>query len=51
MQAVFLEMRYWMLPVTAAAGTRDDMDVPLDHLGNILGEMLTLPPKVLEPPS
>lgn len=44
MQAVFLEMRYWMLPVAAAEGTRDDMNVPLDHLGRILDGMLSLPP-------
>lgn len=45
MQSVFLEMRYWMLPVEAAQGTRDDMMVPLDQLEKIVGEMLTLPPQ------
>ena len=41
MQAVFLEMRYWMLPIEAAQGTRDDMLVPLDHLTAIVTSMLS----------
>ena len=44
MQAVFLEMRYWMLPVEAAEGTRDDMYVPLDHLSRIVADILSVSP-------
>ena len=41
MQAAFLEMRYWMLPVEAEEGTYDDMSVPLQHLERIVVDMLS----------
>jgi hypothetical protein len=44
MQAMLLEHRYWMLPVEAAEGTRDDMHVPLGQLGRIVSDMLSVTP-------
>jgi hypothetical protein len=45
MQAVFLEHRYYMLPVPSAPNTRDDMLVPLEHMGAIVDELLAPPPE------
>jgi len=44
MQSIFLEHRYWMLPVQAAEGTKDDMVVPLDDLKVILSGILDVSP-------
>ena len=44
LQAAFLEMRYWMLPIPAAEGNRDDMVVPLEDLRAIVDALLELPP-------
>jgi hypothetical protein len=46
MQAVMLEHRYYMLPVRAADGTRDDMQVPLDELSDIVDEILAAAPEI-----
>ena len=45
-QSVFLEHRYYMLPVPSAPATVDDMDVPLDELGDVLDEILAPAPSV-----
>ena len=44
MQAVMLEHRYYMLPVPAAVNTRDDMNVPVDELRDIVDEILAAAP-------
>ncbi len=42
MQAMFLEHRYWMLPVPAYNDTYDHMMVPLNHLERIVVDMLSV---------
>jgi len=45
MQAAFLEHRYFMLPVKAHEGSRDDMLVPLEDLRSIVRDLLDVSPR------